>query len=135
MNDWFTAIDDGFFVGVVFLDLSKAFDSVDHLLLQDKLTTLGIAPSARRWFSSYLSNHSQRTIIGESKSLPLTSDTGVPQGSVLRPTLFSIMINDMPSACPDCTAVLFADDTTIYAIGKNVNEIASQLSTTTTLAV
>ena len=129
MNEWFTAIDDGFFVGVVFLDLSKAFDSVDHLLLQDKLTTIGIAPSARRWFSSYLSNRSQRTIIGESKSLPLTSDTGVPQGSVLGPTLFSIMINDMPSACPDCTAVLFADDTTIYAIGKNVNEIACQLST------
>ena len=66
--------------------------------------------------------------IGESKSLPLTPDTGVPRDSVLGPTLFFTLLNDVPSACFDCTAILFADDTTICAIGKNVNGIAFQLS-------
>ena len=81
------------------------------------------------WFKSYLSGRSQFTKIGDVKSHPLLVTAGVPQGSILGPNLFSVHINDLPSICPvNSTAVLFADNTTIYVIGSSASEISSILS-------
>ena len=94
-NAWYKAIDKGLFVGIVFLDLSKAFNSVHHDILLSKLSCYGVSPSAVNWLASYLENWSQSTVIGGIKSTPLLSSIGVPQGSFLGPTLvLGHIVND-----------------------------------------
>ena len=133
-NDWYTALDRGLLVGVLFLDVSKAFDTVDHSLLVRKLSTLGVAPQGCKWMESYLEHRTQSTLVGSSVSDPLTLPSGVPQGSVLGPALFSLFVNDLPEAITGATTLLFADDTTIYAIGKDVASIAESLTSALHLA-
>ena len=130
-SDWYKALDAGLVIGVLFLDVSKAFDTVDHPLLLSKLKSYGASPSTLKWFHSYLTGRSQYTSIGKVKSHPLPLSTGVPQGSILGPNLFSVHLNDLPAVCPcRSTPVLFADDTTIYVSGSSVAEISSILSST-----
>ena len=76
-------MDAGRFTGAVFLDLSKAFDTVDHAILLDKLRSLGVDEDSLNWFRSYLSERSQVTSISDSISSPLPMSVGVPQGSIL----------------------------------------------------
>ncbi len=100
---------------VVFMDISKAFDTVDHSILLQKLQHFGFSGSLLLWFSNYLSGRFQRVIVhgSTSASLPITS--GVPQGSLLGPFLFSIYINNLPNYVSPSTGVgLFADDTKLY---------------------
>ena len=126
-------LDKGLFVSVVFLDVSKAIDSVDHGLLLSKLSQCGAVSSTLQWLKSYLSNRSQCSVIAGTKSQPLPITAGVPQGSVLGPNLFSVHINDLPSVfSSNCTTILFADDTTIYTIGSAVDHITSTLSSALT---
>ena len=127
-NDWHQALDSGLLVGVLYLDVSKAFDTVDHSLLLKKLGQVGVSPPSVEWFRSYLSDRSQFTIIDNTKSEPDTTLAGVPQGSILGPTLFAIHVNDLPLSCPtDASTILFADDTTIYTTGTSVQQIRSTL--------
>lgn len=86
-------MDRGEYIAVLFLDVSKAFDTVNHSLLFSKLHLLGLDPSAVLWFKSYLADRSQVTCIDGSSSSPSFLSSGVPQGSVLVPTLFSMFIN------------------------------------------
>ena len=87
-------MDDGMIPFSVFIDLSKAFDTLDHNILMKKLHYYGIQDTCLNWFRSYLTNRTQYTIFKDSQSIPLTIKTGVPQGSVLGPSysLFTLMI-------------------------------------------
>ena len=121
-------------MGVVFLDISKAFDTVNHDLLLWKLSHLGLSPSAITWFKSYLSNHCHQPRVENEYSSLCFPTNGVPQGFTLGPTLSSAFINDLPSVLPSNSTVLFADDTTIFLISDNIQELNSSLQITLDLA-
>ena len=104
----------------LFLDLKKAFDTVDISILLKKLQCYGIRGNALDWFTSYLSNRSQSVKYGQSVSYKLPVTMGVPQGSILGPLLFILYINDMPSLLQNAKPVIFADDTTLFVSARNV---------------
>ena len=83
-------MDSGRLTGAVFLDLSKAFDRVDHNLLLHKLESVGLLDDAVNWFQSYLTNRKQRTSVGDTLSVAVPITVAVPQGSILGPLLFLI---------------------------------------------
>ena len=110
------AIDNKMFVCGVFVDLQKAFDTVDHNILLHKLSHYGIRDIANCWFSSYLSNRKQFVTINGFDSEIQIFQYGVPQGSVLGPLIFLIYINDLHNAIKFSQSFHFADDTCLLNI-------------------
>ena len=115
-DEWYQNMDDGNLNGVVFLDIRKAFDSVDHQILLHKIKTqFGLRNIEFDWFASYLTNKEQVCNINGSISSSKNIKTGVPQGSILGPLLFLLYINDLPECLQRTTPCLYADDTQIFA--------------------
>ena len=120
-------LDKGGFAGALLMDLSKAFDCLNHELLIAKLSAYGFSPNALRLVHSYLSERKQRVKINGSFSTWRETMIGVPQGSVLGPLLFNIYLNDLFMFVKDAQICNYADDTTIYACDSNIEGVIATL--------
>ena len=120
-------VDSGKYCGMVMLDLQKAFDTVNHSILLEKLRAIGFDNTSLGWMSSYLEGREQRVDINGTLSSPLPVSCGVPQGSILGPLLFLLYINDMQAAC-SCKLFLFADDSALLISGEDKVQVEEALS-------
>ena len=120
-------MDKGCITGAVFLDLSKAFDTIDHDSLLHNLTKVGFSSSSIDWFQFYLSDQTQVTCVGDSSFSAKHVSVGVPQGSVLGPLLFIIYTNELSSVVNSCELLLYADDTVIYYSSSNIRDLVQPL--------
>ena len=122
------ALDKGECIIGVFLDFSKAFDTVDHDILLQKLTLYGIQDIMLKWFKDYLSNRVQYVTYNGMKSMREKIKCGVPQGSILGPLLFLMYINDLCQVSEFCLPLLFADDTNLFITGNDMEEMCAKLN-------
>lgn len=118
----FDAFNTGEIALGVFLDLSKAFDSLNRTILFDKLKKYGVQGNSLNWFRSYFSRRMQCVIFEGHESPMLTVDYGVPQGSVIGPILFLIFINDIVNASNKLKFIMYADDTNVVLSNRNLND-------------
>ena len=116
------------FVGILFADFTKAFDTVSHNILLQKLNDLGIRGDIWLWLKNYLTERRQFVRINGSDSDTHIIAHGVPQGSVLGPTLFSLFTNDLPKSLRSAEIYLYADDTTIYCIAETMDLLTNSLN-------
>ena len=112
----------------IFIDLSKAFDTVNHQILLDKLQYYGVRGVADDWFSNYLQNRQQFVQYNGTNSSSHNIKCGVPQGSILGPLLFLIYVNDLCYVSKALDFILFADDTNIFFSHKNLNILEKTLN-------
>ena len=123
-----TEISYGRYVGMVLLDLQKAFDTVNHDILLNKLHAMGFNDTCQKWFKSYLTHRYQIVSIDNVMSDLLEVKCGVPQGSILGPLLFMCYINDMCISIRECKLLLYADDSVLAFSHVNPKEIENKLS-------
>ena len=119
LDNWFYYLDQNIPVDAIYLDFKKAFDSVPHKRLIEKLKGYGIKDNLLSWIQDFLSERTQYVTVNNNKSQSVPVTSGVPQGSVLGPTLFIYFINDLPSVC-EALVKIFADD------AKSFNYILSE---------
>ena len=128
INDLTKTIDDGMFNVGIFMDLSKAFDTIDHTILLHKLYNYGFRGVSHNWFSNYLSNRKQYVSYNGTASPKVNTSCGVPQGSILGPLLFILYMNDIQHTSKLLSFTLFADDTTILYSHKNLTSLCDTLN-------
>ena len=121
-NDIFNGMNKRNITLAAFIDLAKAFDTVNHKILIQKLETLGITGNLLKLFINYLTNRKQITTIENKSSQFRDIVCGVPQGSILGPMLFLVYVNDISSVIKKCKYQLYADDTVIYLTGQTLDE-------------
>ena len=114
-------------LGRLFIDLRKAFDTVNHKILCNKLKSYGIRNNNLNWITNYLFNRTQETLVNGKRSNSLPVNCGVPQGSVLGPLLFLVYVNNMSKVLTQVKYCLYADDTVLYMSGNNVDNIVRTL--------
>ena len=127
------ALDCGSVVCAAFLDLRKAFDSLDHVTLLHRIQELGVYNVELRWFQNYLSDHYQRVKCAASFFDWGAVKGGIPQGSALGPLLFLIYVNDMPDQVQHGVLLQFANDTCLTCCGKSYEETSVLLTEDLTL--
>ena len=123
------ALGDGNIGCGVFVDLQKAFDTVDYQILLAKLNHYGICGVSNDWFKSYLSNRNQYVSINGFDSGLTSINCGIPQGSVLRPHLFLLYIHDLNQAIKFCKVHHFADDTNLLCLSNSIKKLNKLAST------
>ena len=127
-NDWFSNMDNGLLNGVLFLDLKKAFDTVDYEILLKKLNFYGVDSISLKWFQSYLTDRKQRTYVNGSLSDYGSTVCGVSQGSIVGPLLFLIYINDLPASGLSSIPRLYADDTCLILTSHDPTDLQITLN-------
>ena len=116
-NEWLCNIDDGLINGVLFLDIKKAFDTINHEILLAKLKYYGFQEQSLLWIKSYLKERKQFCKLNHNTSSVKSIHCGIPQGSNLGPLLFLIYVNDLPNCLEESVPNIFADDTNISVKG------------------
>ena len=119
---------NGLITGAIFLDLKKAFDTVNPVILQNKLRAIGVHGTELQWFDNYFTNRTQVVSANGAVSTTLPIPCGVPRGSILGPLLFTLYVSDLSSVAVHGKVVLYADDTAIFVSGKNIEDIQGKLN-------
>ena len=122
------SIDEGNYACGVFIDLQKAFDTVNHDILLSKLKHYGIRGIPLKWFQTYLGDRSQYVTINGTSSTVKNITTGVPQGSILGPLLFLLYINDLNNCIKHATTYHFADDTNLLEINSSLKKLNKNIN-------
>ena len=121
-------MDQGMLTGAVFIDFRKAFDSVNHDLLLQKLSCMGVLDKELAWFKDYLHDRTQVLDFQGVSSDPEPISIGVPQGSNLGPLLFILHVNDLPNVMNCCSMLMYADDTILFYTASKVNALQERLN-------
>ncbi len=124
VNNWvLESMDKGNITGLLFVDISKAFDSINHKVLLGKLGNMALSSKALKWFRSYLIDRKQSVSINGEMSDPRSVVLGVPQGSILGPLLFNIYVNSLPNAVENTRVILYADDAVLIFAASTPYEL------------
>ena len=129
VNNITNGLDSNNIVIGVFLDLKKAFDTIDHTILLKKLYAYEIRGKAHTWLTSYLTGRTQYVVYDGNKSSTLSMTCGVPQGSILGPLLFIIYVNDICNVSDFLFKILYADDICVVSQGHNLEDLLDTLNT------
>ena len=128
VDKWLQNIDEGFLTGAVFIDLRKAFDTVNHSVLLHKLKAYDVSPLSLKFFLSYLSDRSQAVCYSGAMSDFSPISIGVPQGSILGPLLFILNINDYPKCLKHSLVTMYADDTSQSVRDKSIDSLEMKMT-------
>ena len=123
----YSELESGKMVGLVALDLKKAFDTVNHSVLLDKMSYYGVQDKELKWFQTYLTDRLQLCTMFNNRSEAQQIKCGVPQGSILGPLMFILYVNDMPTCFTKCDVNIYADDTAFYYAANDLSTIKNVL--------
>ena len=126
-DEWLDNIDNGKITGLIYVDLRKAFDTVNHEYLLQKLVAYGVSEESWYWFCTYLTKRTQQVHWQGETSQRQDITVGVPQGSILGPLLFTLYINDLPD-CLDEKVHMYADDSTLMSTDKTLAALETKMS-------
>lgn len=128
ISRWKELRDRNYDIVCVFLDLKRAFETIDRKILLQKLKNFGLKDNTFKWFESYLTGRKQCTKVNGTTSGTIENNLGVAQGSILGALTFIIYINEMPTVVKHAFVNLFADDTLVYIYGSNLHEMVRRLN-------
>lgn len=128
-NNWCVNVDKGLLNGVIFIDIKKAFDTIDHEIILQKLAKYGVDQDALKWLKSYLANRLQQCNVNNHLSSTSPLNCEVPQGSIIGPLLFLIYINDLPNCLSLGSPRMYADDTNVTFAASDMLGLETQIIT------